>query len=167
MSRAIGLALTTFLTTVLVLLLAPSASAWCVYNYTNRTLTIRNGFTPGDFYQEVKPGAENKKCCPADSSGCGKHEIYILAFSFNPDESFLKSLFRGLDCAGTFTRQYYWFVRERRGAGVPDAYVPPHGWVSIEARTKDGVRTPYGIMKENEKKVVWEGFARITCGSIM
>ncbi|MEW6595259.1 MAG: hypothetical protein AB1413_10365 [Thermodesulfobacteriota bacterium] len=143
--------------------LPESASAWCVYNYTGKTLVVRSGFNPGDFYQEIKSGAENKKCCPGDEKSCGEPRIYILASSFDEKESFLESL-ASYGCSVTeFTRSYYTFSGNK-GAGAPKPNVPAHGWISIDTRMQNGHRTPYAVVKYPDGKIKYEGFAKPVCG---
>ena len=58
-----------FVLIVLMLILAVGqASAFCVYNHTNKTLRVRGESCIGCFDVKIKPGGH--KCCPGDKRGC-------------------------------------------------------------------------------------------------
>jgi len=169
MLSAMRVACIALFATLLVVLSCASASAWCVYNHTDKTLRVRGGTCFGCFDGEIKPEQQTNNCCPGDSKGCGgSPNISILASSFH-DMNTVGGVFQKIGCGQSITRPYYVFFARypAKSGGGSEHGVPAHGWISIYAKPyKDEKELSlYGLVKDKDGKVLWEGFALPSCGA--
>lgn len=138
-----------------VVLTFASASAFEVYNHTNKTLRVRGETCPGCFDVKIKP--KHHKACPGGSHGCGERYISVLWSSyFPPVDDFGTKCRENLSAVteGIYSPYFYFYFPKK---------VPAHGWASIFEAKHGEFRWLRGHIKDKHGKTIWKGPLKIKC----
>lgn len=132
-----------------------TASAFCVYNHTNKTLEVYGRTAtkvPGQFHVKIKPG--DHKCCPGDNLTCGRR-ILVVAGSYLKNLKHVECLNKNISKGNQVNKYFFVFSTKK---------VPEHGSASIFPAKKEGDDWLRGHIKDKDGKIIWKGLLKAKCG---